>query len=83
MRGDLLAKPYWLAPDAKAADVSLAALGAVASLETLQVARATATNRGATRRDFFTMRSFMVQGKQQGKVLAIVLRKTVVDYLRM
>jgi hypothetical protein len=69
LRGDLLAKPYWLAPDAEAADVSLAALEAAVSLELLQAARATAPNRNATRRDFFTIRPFMVQGKQQRKVL--------------
>lgn len=77
MRGDLLAKPYWLAPDAEAAaseaaDVSLEALGAAVSLELLQAVRAT-TSRDAMKRDFFTIRRFMIQAKQQRKVLGNVL----------
>jgi hypothetical protein len=78
LRGNLLAKPYWLAPDAEAtaseaADVSLEALGPAGSLELLQAVRAT-TSRDATKRDFFTIRRFMIQARQQRKVLATASR---------
>jgi hypothetical protein len=65
---------YWLAPNAEAtaseaADVSPEALGPAVLPELLQAVRTT-TSRDATKRDFFTIRRFMIQAKQQRKILA-------------